>query len=35
MSEETVYSANPGKQLIRTVDGVDSSAYPHQDPPDH
>ena len=23
MSEETVYSANPGKQLIRTVDGVD------------
>ena len=22
MSEETVYSANPGKQLVRTVDGV-------------
>ena len=25
MSEETVYSANPGKQLVRTVDGVECS----------
>ena len=23
MSEETIYSANPGKELTRTVDGVD------------
>ena len=28
MSEETVYSANPGKQLIRTVDGVDYQRIP-------
>ena len=28
MSEETVYSANPGKKLIRTVDGVDYQRIP-------
>ena len=28
MSEETVYSANPGKQLIRTVDGADYQRIP-------
>ena len=28
MSEETVYTANPGKQLIRTVDGVDYQRIP-------
>ena len=28
MSEESVYSANPGKQLIRTVDGVDYQRIP-------
>ena len=28
MSEETIYTANPGKQLIRTVDGVDYQRIP-------
>ena len=28
MSEETVYSANPGKQLVRTVDGVEYQRIP-------
>lgn len=28
MSEETQYQANPGKQLIRTVDGVDYQRIP-------
>ena len=28
MSEEMIYSANPGKQLIRTVDGVDYMRIP-------
>ncbi len=28
MSEETTYQANPGKQLVRTVDGVDYQRIP-------
>ena len=28
MSEETVYSANPGKQLVCTVDGVEYQRIP-------
>ncbi len=28
MSEETIYSANPGKNLVRTVDGVDYQRIP-------
>lgn len=28
MSEETIYSANPGKNLIRSVDGVDYQRIP-------
>ena len=36
MSEEqSTYSANPGKQLVRTVDGVDYQRIPVKDPPDH